>query len=300
VRGSSELTATGRHLHASLPCTSSPCMIILLPPIAEPALASALPRRRSLRDRPSQGTAVRDLVALRVGLSRSATPHFRPRTSEPRASLARIALLLTRLKTPCMPLLTLDRKRTPVLVQRLGSVPLAAQHLPTPPTPARHRAHARASRSAYAHCPAPVLQPPRALTPHAAYATAARAYCRSLSCRTQHLPRHHSLGAARALPPVPVTPVRLHTSTSRSARSSARPLCLLPRAARAQPASPSARARACWLAPARACAAWARSPPLCACCASPPGASAASASARWPRRAAAEPLRLRRPRASAC
>jgi hypothetical protein len=125
VRGSSELTATGRHLHASLPCMSSPCMIILLPPIAEPALASALPRRRSLRDRPSQGTAVRDLVALRVGLSRSATPHFRPRTSEPRASLARIALLLSRLKPPCTSLLAPGR-----------SPPLescSCTHTPTPP-----------------------------------------------------------------------------------------------------------------------------------------------------------------------
>jgi hypothetical protein len=138
VRGSSKLTASDHHLHTSSLWTSSPCMIILLPPVVRPALTSALPRRRSLRDRPCQGTAVRDLIALRVGLSRSATPHFRPRTSEPRASLARIALLLTCLKPPCMPLLTPDRKRTPVLVQRLGSVPLAAQHLPTPPTPARH------------------------------------------------------------------------------------------------------------------------------------------------------------------
>jgi hypothetical protein len=125
VRGSSELTASGRHLHTSSLCTSSPCMVILLPPVAEPALASALPRRRSLRDRPCQGTAVRDLVALRVGLSRSATPHFRPRTPEPRAFLARITLLLTRLKPPCTSLLTPGR-----------SPPLefcSCTHTPTPP-----------------------------------------------------------------------------------------------------------------------------------------------------------------------
>jgi hypothetical protein len=109
VRGSSELTASGRHLHTSSLCTSSPCMVILLPPVAEPALASALPRRRSLRDRPCQGTTVRDLVALRAGLSRAATLHLRPRTPEPRASLARIALLLMRLKPPCTSLLAPGR-----------------------------------------------------------------------------------------------------------------------------------------------------------------------------------------------
>jgi hypothetical protein len=112
VRGSSELTASGRYLHTSSLCTSSPCMVILLPPVVELALASALPHRRSLRGRPRQGTAVRDLIALRVGLSRTATPHFRPRTSEPRASLARIALLLTRLKPPCTSLLAPSRSRS--------------------------------------------------------------------------------------------------------------------------------------------------------------------------------------------
>jgi hypothetical protein len=105
VRGSTELTASGRHLHTSSLYTSSPCMVILLPPVAGPALASALPCRRSLRDRPCQGTVVRDLVALRAGPSRAVTPHLYPRTPKPRASLARIALLFTRLKLPCAPLL---------------------------------------------------------------------------------------------------------------------------------------------------------------------------------------------------
>jgi hypothetical protein len=109
VRGSSELTASNRHLHTSLLCTSSSCMVILLPPVVGPVLASALPRRRSLRDRPCQGTAVRDLVALHVCRSRAATPHLRPRTSEPRASMARIALLLSRLKPPCTSLLAPGR-----------------------------------------------------------------------------------------------------------------------------------------------------------------------------------------------
>jgi hypothetical protein len=109
VRGSSQLTASGHHLHTSSLWTSSPCIIILLPPVVRPALTSALPHRRSLHGRPCQGTAVRDLVALRMGLSRSATPHFRPRTPEPRAFLARIALLLTRLKPPCTSLLAPSR-----------------------------------------------------------------------------------------------------------------------------------------------------------------------------------------------
>jgi hypothetical protein len=35
-RGSRELTASGRHLHASLLCTSLPCMVILLPLVVRP------------------------------------------------------------------------------------------------------------------------------------------------------------------------------------------------------------------------------------------------------------------------
>jgi hypothetical protein len=128
VRGSSELTASGRHLHTSSLCTSSSYMVILLPPVAGPALASALPRRRSLRDRPCQGTAMRDLVALRASRSRAATPHLHPRTPEPRASLARIALQLTRLNPPCAPLLVPGRSPP------LGSCSCA--HTPTPPASA--------------------------------------------------------------------------------------------------------------------------------------------------------------------
>jgi hypothetical protein len=73
------------------------------------ALASALPRRRSLRDRPCQGTAVRDLVALRASRSRAATPPLRSRTSEPCASVARISLLLSHLKPPSPSLLAPGR-----------------------------------------------------------------------------------------------------------------------------------------------------------------------------------------------
>jgi hypothetical protein len=96
VRGSSEFTASGRHLHTSSLCTSSSCMVILLPPVAEPALASALPRRRSPRGRPCQVIAVRGLVALRAGLPRAATLQLHPRTSAlpaPRATTPPRALI---------------------------------------------------------------------------------------------------------------------------------------------------------------------------------------------------------------
>jgi hypothetical protein len=108
-----------------LPCTLLPCTAL---PTAGFALASALPRRRSLRGRPRQVTAVRNLVALRASRSRAATPHLHPRTPEPRASLARIALLLTRLNTPCAPLLAPGRSHP------LGSCSCA--HTPTPPVSA--------------------------------------------------------------------------------------------------------------------------------------------------------------------
>jgi hypothetical protein len=124
VRGSSELIASDRHLHTLSLCTSSPCMLILLPPVAGPTLTSAWPRHRSLRDRPCQGTAVRDLVALRASRSRAATLHLRPRTTEPRASLARITLLLTHLKPPCAPLLAPGR--SPLLES------YSCAHTPTP------------------------------------------------------------------------------------------------------------------------------------------------------------------------
>jgi hypothetical protein len=68
------------------PCTLSLC---IAPPTAGLALASALPRRRSLRGRPRQVTAMRDLVALHASRSRAAMPHLHPRTPEPRAFLAR-------------------------------------------------------------------------------------------------------------------------------------------------------------------------------------------------------------------
>jgi hypothetical protein len=60
-------------------CTPLPYTAL---PTAGLALASALPRRRSLRGHPCQVTAVRSLVALGASWSRAATPHLHPRTPE--------------------------------------------------------------------------------------------------------------------------------------------------------------------------------------------------------------------------
>jgi hypothetical protein len=203
VRGSSELTASGHHLHTSSLWTSSPCMIILLPPVVRPALTSALPRRRSLRGRPCQDTAMRDLIALRVGLSRSATPHFRPRTPEPRAFLARIALLLTRLKPPCTSLLA--PSRSPPLEFCSGT------HTPTPP--------------ASVPC---LLRPPNICT-HIA------SFCESLRARSRHL-----LGVAHVplWRRLPVHAAPIHTRTAR-ASSAARAPPVLSRANSLRPRSPA-------------------------------------------------------------
>jgi hypothetical protein len=170
VRGSSELTASGHHLHTSSLCTSSPCMIILLPPVVRPALTSALPRRRSLRDRPCQGTAVRDLVPLRASRSRAATPPLRPRTSEPRASVARIALLLSRLKPPCTSLLAPGR-----------SPPLescSCTHTPTPPASVPRLLR---PPNTCTHCQLP-LDTARTLAPPARRRSRS---CRSSTCQSR-------------------------------------------------------------------------------------------------------------------
>jgi hypothetical protein len=235
MRGSSDFIASGRHLHTSSLYTSSPCMVILLPPVARPALASALPRRRSLRYRPCQGTAVCDLVALRAGPSRAATPHLHPRTPEPRASLARIALLLTCLKPPCIcavlaPTLSCH-SRASMLQRPLCS---SAQHLHTPPAFARHRAHARTTRSAslmnrsspaLAHSRVPVRAAvtlpvrlgPFAPAPPASRSCAAVAHACCLTRAPGHSARHCSLWAARLRPGLaPAALARvLHTACSR-------------------------------------------------------------------------------------
>jgi hypothetical protein len=115
-----------------LPCTLSPCTAL---PTAGLALASALPCRMSLRGRPCQGTIVHGLVALRAGLSRAATPHLHPRTPEPCASLARVALLLTRLNLPCAPLLA------PGCSPPLGSRSCARTLAPSAPARFAHPPH---------------------------------------------------------------------------------------------------------------------------------------------------------------
>jgi hypothetical protein len=248
--------------HPSPPRTSSPCMVTLLPPIAGPALASALPRRRSLRGHPCQVIAVRGLVALRAGPPRAATPQLYPRTPEPRASLARIVLLLTRLNPPCAPLLSLRAVRL-----RSGPAP-ALTHL--------HRLHLRRACSNACSCPAPaltrcqcphtpvpasrVLAPSRKRTPAASptclgHSARHRAHSRTTTCHGLVLAPHpHAAGASQQL-------LRLHSPPLGSAL-----LCLLfrVRLGRLAPLlGPPARLEPHRLAPA------ARALPACApsrCC----------------------------------
>jgi hypothetical protein len=232
-----------------LPCTLSPCTTL---PTAGLALASALPRRRSLRGRPCQGTAVRDLVALRASRSRAATPHLHPRTPEPRTSLARIALLLTRLNPPCAPLLILGR--SPPLGSR------SCARTPTPPAP-RTPLPARCSHfcspcacSCFSACSAPafVPAPPLFWLPSAALRRAGSTSgllrpSRAPQPRASARLRASACAPASASPPAPTRPV------SRPSRTPA----LAPAARlRQRPAPlPAARLRAC-CAPAGA--AWIR------------------------------------------
>jgi hypothetical protein len=118
----------------------------------------------------------------------------------------------------------------------------ACTHVPTP-----------AACSAYAHCSAPALQLPRALTPRAACATAAHAYCRSRAPFWRHSPSARAREPLYRLLAAP-TPA-LHT---RSALSPAAPppgpcpaparscgpsrACVRPRAPRLGPPARAARA----------------------------------------------------------
>jgi hypothetical protein len=203
----------------------------------------ALPRRRSLRSRPCQGTAVRDLVALRASRSRAATPHLHPRTPEPRASLARIALLLTRLNPPCTPLLAPGRSPpltshkcftcTPALLYTCRATSTSTLLL--------HAASSRCSRSGTGHA-APTLL--RRLEPHAlrrpsallartsgrAHAATACACCSSCARLAAMPARSHRRLFARVLlrPPLgahagPSPPVRRAWSLCRPRAWAARP-----------------------------------------------------------------------------
>jgi hypothetical protein len=150
-------------------------------------LASALPRRKSLRDRPCQGTAVRDLVALRASRSQAATPPLRPRTSEPRASVARIALLLSRLKPPCTSLLAPGR-----------SPPLescSCIHTPTPPVSVPRLLRSPNTRT---HCQLP-RDTARTLAPPARRRSRS---CRSSTCTGS--PAHELLHRLHHVAPAPV------------------------------------------------------------------------------------------------
>jgi hypothetical protein len=135
-------------------------MVILLPPVVEPALASALPRRRSLRGRPRQGIAVRDLVALRAGLFRAATlqlhpPHLRATNTARCHASTRLRHLLQRL--PRVPNSCVHASTEPPCIAGFppsGSLPCI--HAPAP-TLLRH---ARATRSVRPHHQPSLLSAP--------------------------------------------------------------------------------------------------------------------------------------------
>jgi hypothetical protein len=190
VRGSFELIASGRHLHTSSLCMSSPCMVILLLPVAGPILASALPRRRSLYNCPCQGTAVRDLVALRASRSQATTPHLHTRTPKPRAFLVRIVMLLTCLNPPCS-LRAVCRHLGPApALSRLHRLHRARHRAVEPRCAATSACPASApvssARSALAFALAPPLLAP---TPVPACAAHFHALCRGplLCCHQPHL-----------------------------------------------------------------------------------------------------------------
>jgi hypothetical protein len=197
-------------------------MVTLLPPVAGPALASALPCRRSLRGHPCQVITVRGLVALRASLSRATTPHLHPRTPEPRASLARshfagLASLLPRRAF----------RRTPWLRPRYGHrVPASAHarlyvvvllgHLSWRTAPARTARvlltpPVRAAKScAYTHaysaprCP---RAPFAACCAHSSTCRARQSRAPTLLLRPPNACTRHQLPHARSLlPPEPAPP----------------------------------------------------------------------------------------------
>jgi hypothetical protein len=222
------------------------------------------------------------------------------RTPEPRASLARIALLLTRLNPPCMSLLVPGRSLP------LGSC--SCTHTPTPPAsapcllqrPFLRRARSLRAANARLHWPnAPA--PLRSLPAPELDACAARQSPSTALAHATALPRkcclHTLLLLLQRRPRAPVPPVRSAPATR----------CLLPRSLR--PPARRAPARACPhgapLRPGPACSrcasAWAMPPPrpgaafrrsgslpaLCASCAAPLAARAEPSPAPAPSRSSA-------------
>jgi hypothetical protein len=235
-------------------------MVILLPPVAEPALASALPRRRALRDHPCQGTTVRDLFALRAGLSRAATLHLRPRMPEPRASLARIALLLTRLKPPCTSLLApgcsppLESCSCTHTLTPPASVPCLLQPCCVVPAHPRSSAHSAPPRTCCStRAPASPAFAPALATPESTrcFHCAALQLLFAQRPRTSAVCSPEAVGFAPALgsraPPartqLPCTSSPVALARSASARSAA-PLALALPPRRAPPAPVRHRAHA--------------------------------------------------------
>jgi hypothetical protein len=268
-----------------LPCTLSPCTAL---PTAGLALASALPRRRSLRGRPHQVTAVRDLVALRASRSRAATPHLHPRTHEPRASLARTVLLLTHLNPPCAPLLAPGRSpplgscscahtptppvSAPCLLQRLFLPSSRAHPAPVPAhacpasralAPSRKRTPALAQRPSPAPLAAACSRAARAARPRSAAHPAAACLLWPPLCSTPSRPRVQASLCAHTPAPAgperqsraapPRQPIRRPLGATHSSAAPPERLALPLALLRPRAASPTPAARARHAAPGSAC-----------------------------------------------
>jgi hypothetical protein len=161
-------------------------MVTLLPPVAGPALASALPRRRSLRGRPCQVTAVRSPAPAQLPRSPSPERPPAPRPPAPRLLTLPPARSTGAPESQLLPLAptlwlrlraaTLQRLLQPLRPSRRASTrePAFAPPCRPAPAPAASRAALRwlaaAQRPHQSHPPAacaPSLGPPapRALGP---------------------------------------------------------------------------------------------------------------------------------------
>jgi hypothetical protein len=217
-------------------CTSPLCMSLLCssmlciapPPfsIAGLVLASALPHRRSLRGCPCHGTAVRGLVALRAGRSRAATPHLHPRMPEPRASLARIALLLSRLNPSYAPLLVPGRSLPLGSHSCARTLTLPSRVAAPPRTRCSTCVHALA-RSSPAHVPIQLLHHLlwRSLEPSLPRAQLPRALARAHSALRACVLVPAHLRSPRVLRPGPASlpPPALHQRRLRQHRAPTEP-----------------------------------------------------------------------------
>jgi hypothetical protein len=239
-------------------CTSSPCMVTLLPPVARPALASALPRRRSLRGCPCQVITVRGLIALRAGLSGAATPHLHPvhartaRVLGPHRAAAHASEFALRATARSGPfasarvLLLRSHAYAACICAVLAPMPVPAQLPRSPSASARPRLFPRRARS---------LRAARCSTSHAPASATSPALALATFLPLQHL--HSSVHHQHCIAPPALTraaaPAR-PASALQAARSLAPALLaqpLLPAAHSSPEPSPCARGSRAALSPAR-------------------------------------------------